>query len=142
MLAREAFYANRARCERTKGKKHLRKRGEVLERTFAHACETGGHRRTRLRGRSNVRKRYLVHIAGLNLGIVMRARFGHGTPREMAGRAARELLFGILGLMAALYVAGRNSAFALGMVLRASWAALRLPDHYRDHRTPAFSTGC
>lgn len=142
MLAREAFYANRARCERTKGKKHLRKRGELLERTFAHACETGGHRRTRLRGRSNVRKRYLVHIAGLNLGIVMRARFGHGTPREMAGRAARELLFGILGLMAALYVAGRNSAFALGMVLRASWAALRLPDHYRDHRTPAFSTGC
>jgi len=34
-----------------------RKRGELLERTFAHVYETGGARRTRLRGRENVSKR-------------------------------------------------------------------------------------
>lgn len=142
MLAREAFYANRARCARAKGKKYLRKRGELLERTFAHACETGGHRRTRLRGRSNVRKRYLVHIAGLNLGIVMRARFGHGTPREMAGAAALALVFGLLALLGALYIGARNSVIALGMILRAALVALRLGIRSLDSTRSAFSTGC
>jgi hypothetical protein len=41
-------------------------------------------RRTWLRGRENVHKRYLVHVAGYNLGILMRALFGAGTPREVA----------------------------------------------------------
>ena len=84
MLAREAFHHNRARVRRDKGKKLLRLRGERIERTFALACETGAHRRVRLRGRDNVRKRYLAHIAALNLGLVMRALFGHGTPRQAA----------------------------------------------------------
>jgi transposase len=142
MLAREAFYSNRARCSRAKGKRYLRKRGEFLERTFAHACETGAHRRTRLRGRSNVRKRYLVHIAGLNLGIVMRARFGHGTPREMAGRAARALVFGLIALLRALYIAGRTSVVALGTILQAGLATFRLGIPRLDSRRSAFSTGC
>jgi len=84
MLAREAFHHNRARVRRDKGKKLLRLRGERIERTFAHACETGAHRRVRLRGRDNVRKRYIAHIAALNLGLVMRTLFGHGTPRQAA----------------------------------------------------------
>lgn len=142
MLARENFYANRARCERAKGKGYLRRRGEVLERSFAHSCETGGHRRTRLRGRSNVRKRYFAHIAALNLGILMRARFGHGTPREMAGRAARELVFCLLALLGAVYVAARNPVVALGMVLRAALATLRLGIPRLDSARAAFSTGC
>ena len=84
MLAREAFHHNRARVRRNKGKKLLRLRGERIERTFALACETGAHRRVRLRGRDNVRKRYLAHLAALNLGLVMRTLFGHGTPRQAA----------------------------------------------------------
>jgi hypothetical protein len=40
--------------------------------------------RTWLRGRENVHKRYLVHVAGYNFGILMRALFGAGTPREAA----------------------------------------------------------
>jgi transposase len=87
MLAREAFHHNRARVRREKGKKLLRLRGERIERTFALACETGAHRRVRLRGRENVRKRYLAHIAALNLGLVMRTLFGHGTPRQAADAA-------------------------------------------------------
>lgn len=84
MLAREAFHDNRKRVRRAKGKKLLRLRGERIERTFAFACETGAHRRVRLRGRDNVRKRYVAHIAAVNLGLVMRALFGHGTPRQAA----------------------------------------------------------
>ena len=92
MLAREAFHQNRARVRRTKGKKLLRLRGERIERTFAHACETGAHRRVRLRGRDNVQKRYLAHLAAMNLGLVMRTLFGAGTPRQAAA-AALAVLF-------------------------------------------------
>ena len=62
----------------------MRKRGEVVERSFALVLERGGMRRTWLRGRENVHKRYLVHVAGHNLGILMRALFGGGTPQETA----------------------------------------------------------
>lgn len=84
LLGREAFHDNRKRVRRNKGKRLLRLRGERIERTFALACETGAHRRVRLRGRENVRKRYLAHMAALNLGLVMRTLFGHGTPRQEA----------------------------------------------------------
>ena len=90
--AREAFHNNRARVRRGKGKKLLRLRGERIERTFALACETGAHRRVRLRGRENVRKRYLAHVAALNLGLVMRTLFGHGTPRQAANAALAALI--------------------------------------------------
>jgi transposase len=79
-----AFYENRARVKRKKGKGLQRKRGELLERTFAHICETGGARRTRLRGRENVSKRYLLQASAANLGLVMRSLFGQGTPRGLA----------------------------------------------------------
>ncbi len=88
MLAREAFHDNRKRVGRKKGKTLLKLRGELIERTFALACETGAHRRLRLRGRDNARKRYIAHAAALNLGLVMRTLFGFGTPREMAAAIA------------------------------------------------------
>jgi transposase len=84
LLAREAFHDNRKRVTRKKGKTLLKLRGELIERTFALACETGAHRRVRLRGRDNARKRFIAHAAALNLGLVMRTLFGYGTPRETA----------------------------------------------------------
>ena len=62
----------------------MRKRGEVVERSFAHVLERGGMRRTWLRGRENVHKRYLVHVAGHKLGNLTRALLGAGTPKETA----------------------------------------------------------
>ena len=82
--ARAAVYRNRNRLRSGVGKNALSKRGEVVERSFAHTLERGGMRRTWLRGRQNVHKRYLVHVAGYNLGILMRALFGAGTPKEAA----------------------------------------------------------
>jgi len=82
--ARAAVYGNRNRLKSGVGREAMRKRGEIVERSFAHVLERGGMRRTWLRGRENVHKRYLVHVAGYNLGILMRALFGAGTPREAA----------------------------------------------------------
>jgi hypothetical protein len=62
----------------------MRRRGELVELSFAHVLDRGGMRRAWLRGRENVHKRYLIHVAGFNLGILMRALFGKGTPREAA----------------------------------------------------------
>ena len=70
----------------------MRKRGEMVERSFAHVLDRGGMRRAWLRGRENVHKRYLIHVAGFNLSILMHALFGNGTPREAAS-AKNALLF-------------------------------------------------
>ena len=66
----------------------MRQRGERLERPCARLYETGRMRRVHLRGHDNIRKRLLVHAGGLNLGLLMRTRFGMGTPRGLQGRAA------------------------------------------------------
>ena len=71
----------------------MRRRAEIVERSFAHNLDRGGMRRTWLRGRENVHKRYLVHVAGHNLGILMRLLIGAGTPKEAAGRPLASLLF-------------------------------------------------
>jgi hypothetical protein len=44
-------------------------------------------RRTHLRGHENILKRLLVHFGGVNLGLLMRTRYGFGTPRGLQGRA-------------------------------------------------------
>src|SRR5215813_12223156 len=64
----QLVYANRRRLQRPKGKRLLRRRGELVERTFAHCYETGGMRRTHLRKHNNILKRLLIHVAGMNLG--------------------------------------------------------------------------
>ena len=82
--ARDAVYANRARLKSGVGRDALRRRGEMVERSFAHVLDRGGMRRAWLRGRENLHKRYLIHVAGFNLSILMRALVGRGTPREVA----------------------------------------------------------
>ncbi|HSK31431.1 MAG TPA: hypothetical protein VLA17_15835 [Candidatus Limnocylindria bacterium] len=69
-----------------------RRYAEIAGRSFAHTLERGGMRQTWLRGRENVDKRYLIHVAGHNLGILMRHLIGAGTPKEAAARG-RALLF-------------------------------------------------
>ncbi len=64
----------------------------MLERPFAHCYDTGGMRRVYLRGHGNILKRVLVHVAGFNLGLVMRAMFGIGKPRGLRDRASQALL--------------------------------------------------
>ena len=81
-----SVYANRRRIRGVRGKRLLRRRGELVERPFAHCYETGGMRRTHLRGHENILKRVLVHVAGCNLGLLMRHRYHYGTPRGLSER--------------------------------------------------------
>lgn len=76
-----AVLQNRARTEQAYGKRLQRKRSELVERSFAHVCDTGGGRRSWLRGLENVRKRYLLAAAAHNLGLVLRKLLGAGKPR-------------------------------------------------------------
>jgi transposase len=89
----QAVYANRQRLQRPKGKRLLRKRGELIERTFAHCYDTGGMRRTHLRKHDNILKRLLVHVAGANLGLLLRNLYGSGTPRSLQGLSISLRLF-------------------------------------------------
>ena len=91
--ARAAVYANRTRLGSGLGKQAMRRRAEIVERSFAHNLDRGGMRRTWLRGCDNVHKRYLVHVAGHNLGILMRLLIGAGTPREAAAHALAYVFF-------------------------------------------------
>jgi hypothetical protein len=90
--ARRAVSNNRARLRSGVAKEAFKLRAELVERSFALVLDRGGMRRAWLRGRENLRKRYLVHVAGYNLGLVMRLLVGAGTPREFVAGAAAHLL--------------------------------------------------
>ena len=89
--ARDAVYANRRRIRGARGHALQRRRSERLERPNAHLYETGGLRRTHLRGHANILKRLLVHVGGFNLGLFMRTLVGVGTPRSLQGHAVAVL---------------------------------------------------
>jgi transposase len=117
--ARQAAYANRVRLRSDIGRETMRRRGELVERSFAHIPDRRGMRRAWLRGRESLHKRYLIHVAGFNLRVLMRALYGQGTPREAA-----ETLY-------ALIIALRTEApvvFALIATVDGELAAICRPD--------------
>jgi len=116
----QAVYANRRRIRGARGKRLMRRRGELVERPFAHCYETGAMRRTYLRGQDNILKRLLVHVAGCNLGLLMRRNFGFGTPRGLS-----ELLSSIISLVFRAHDAAQRL-----------WRMFRLP---QSTYPPAFS---
>ena len=96
--AQAAVYANRRRIRGRRGKRLMRKRGELIERSFAHCYQTGAMRRTHLKKHNNIAKRLLVHVGGFNLSLVMRRLTGWGKPRRLQG-----LFSSIFGLILALW---------------------------------------
>ena len=120
----QAVYANRRRVNAAYGKHLLRKRGELIERSFAHCYDTGGMRRTHLRGHENILKRLLVHVGAFNLSLIFRSLLGSGTPRESRNRQP-SFVFVLLWLFA------RSSAPARRTHDSLSSSRLRRP---RNHR--------
>jgi transposase len=96
-----AVYANRRRVEGERGKSLLRRRGELLERPFAHQYETGAMRRLHVRGRGNVAKRVLLQAAAFNLALILRSITKAGTPRGLAD-LKRNIVLALLRVLAAL----------------------------------------
>jgi transposase len=145
---RDAVYANRRRTRGAHGKRLQRLRSERVERSFAHVCETGGARRTWICGIEEVHKRYMISAMTHNLGRLMRALFGMGTPRGLQKAAE---------LMAAFLCAVHLALIAAGRLLSARWGgsseyrcrnanvrSARRPGvgWRRDRRNSSFSTGC
>lgn len=82
--AQTAVYANRRRLDTKTAKALMRRRGELVERSFAHLYDTGGMRRVHLRKKSNIAKRVLIHAAAFNLSLVLRQMLRVGTARQSA----------------------------------------------------------
>jgi len=99
-------YNNRRRVLRSKSKHLQRRRSELCERTFAHVCDSGGARRSCLRGLINVSKRYLLAVAAHNLGRIMRKLFGVGKPKALQLEAGLAALAQVLTNRLAALLAG------------------------------------
>jgi transposase len=139
--AQAPVYGNRRRIRGRRGRRLMRQRGERIERSFAHVYDTGGMRRTHLRGHDNILKRLLIHAGGFNLGLLIRTTLGVGTPRGLQGRLAR--------VLATLLVLVRTPRRALGPIgLSHPFRSAR-----RNHRSSTtgflnssasatFATGC
>lgn len=106
-----AVYGNRRRIRGARGKRLLKQRGEKLERTFAHMYETGGMRRTHLKGHENILKRLVVHAGAFNLSLIMRHQLGVGTPRGLQDRGMLIFVTQILAVIAETVAAGSAESF-------------------------------
>lgn len=96
--AQAAVYANRRRMDTQTAKALIKRRGELIERSFAHLYDTGGMRRVHLRGKSNIAKRALIHAAAFNLSLILRQMLSVGTARQAADLFAA-LIFAFLRLI-------------------------------------------
>jgi transposase len=139
---RQATYANRRRLQGSYGQRLLRKRGELIERSFAHCYETGGMRRIRLRGHANILKRLLIHVGAFNLSLIFRSLLGSGTPRELRNRqSALIFLFLCLFHRTSPPVRQTNSSFSsLRFSLRKNHRYLRYK--LRHAGRPDSATDC
>jgi len=139
--ARQAVYGNRRRIRGEHGKELLRRRGELLERSFAHAYETGGMRRVHLRGRENILKRVLIHVGGFNLSLVMRQLLGKGTPRGLQGLSADALLI-LLRFWMAILVCPEQESVPLPALMCSAPCTSRFLFRSRPSEQTTSATGC
>lgn len=140
-----AFRANRRRVTGRKGRQLNRWRSERCERTFAHVCETGGGRRSWVRGHANVSKLHTLKCAAYNLGLLLRKVWSYCKPRNAKTRAAAGS-FGmlVLGAMTAILVYKRMDSSAdwwwnaYGLLLIAAIALIRFRFTFEFTKTRFF----
>ena len=139
--AQAPVYSNRRRIRGRRGRRLMRQRGERIERSFAHLYDTGGMRRTHLRGHTNILKRLLIHAGGFNLGLVMRHLIGVGTPRGLQGHLAT-----VIATLLALIRATRRRlvAIAISQPLLATTPSrpTRTALAVQSSAGPTYATGC
>jgi transposase len=133
-----AVYANRRRIRGARGQRLQRLRGERVERSFAHLYETGGMRRTHLRGHSNILKRLLLHSGAFNLGLLLRRWLGAGTPRGLQGRA--RALLALLNRLVSTLKSYPERRFRRRDHSRLSTTGIHTPSAAAGKA--AFTTGC
>ena len=133
-----AVCANRRRLNTQTAKVLMRRRGELIERSFAHLYDTGGMRRVHLRGKNNIAKRALIHAAAFNLSLILRQILGVGTARQAADLVAA-LYFAFLMLTQA-----ENTTLLAIESPRPTARPKNLPCHHQSPSRPkvTLSTGC
>jgi transposase len=139
---KQAVYGNRRRIQGNRGKGLQRRRGERIERNFAHQFDTGGLARLYVRGLDNVHKKFLIQAAGCNLALLMRSLYGSGKPRAAHDRVIASFLT-CLALLQALDA-------LCGVPIREfhdrdrSSCRLRHSclDHWRNPKNGRLDTGC
>jgi hypothetical protein len=89
----------------------MRRRGEMVERSFAHVLDRGGMRRAWLRGRQNVHKRYLSRC--------------QRAPRSRARAARRLVLLGERQTISMSEDRCPPEAIALGVLEHKVWSIRR-----------------
>lgn len=134
----KAYRNNRRRTKGKRGKRLHKKRSEYVERTFAHVCETGGARRSWLRGLLEVGKRYLMQVAGHNLGVILRRLTGTGTPRSLQGACATAVAGTAVWWKAGLIMACRRAHLAP----QDDSTGCQPTGHCYSSLAVTFSTGC
>lgn len=85
---RKAVHAAKRSARAKYGKVLTRRRGMYVERSFEHVLDCGGARKTTLRGRENIKKRYMIQAMGCNLSLLMRKLTGIGTLKQALAAAA------------------------------------------------------
>jgi hypothetical protein len=113
-------YNNRRRMKRAKGKRLGRLRSERVERSFAHVCDSGGMRRSWLRGLVDVTKRYLIAVAAHNLGRILRKLFGIGKPKALQGESVDDALRALTQLITTTMVRSFGASEAAQQLLTTS----------------------
>src|SRR6202035_4062000 len=134
-------YANRRRIRGARGRRLMRHRGERIERSFAHLYDTGGMRRTHLRGHTNILKRLLIHAGGFNLGLVMRHVIGRGTPRGLQDHPAT-----VTAALSALLGATRRWLAAISawhpLMAAVRWVPSPITTTGNSSAATTYTTGC
>ena len=129
-----------ARAQRSAGSKYgkglLRKRGQHIERSFAHVLDAGGMRRTTLRGLENLNKRHQIAAACYNLSQLLRRLYGVGTPKQWVA-SLRLLLSPLLCLLTA-----RSSSFAVQATDLLAMFFRQCLLHGGNSENPGSSTAC
>jgi transposase len=145
----QAYRANRRRVRGKKGRRLNRWRSERCERTFAHVCETGGGRRTWLRGQSNVSKVYTLKCAAYNLGVLLRKVWGLRKPRNAEEGVWGGLWASLAWLTLAAVIVCRMTTRPeslrcdiIGRVLITAMACGAIVFTNRPRKRPPFLTGC
>ena len=130
-----AVYANRRRLQTKTAKALMRRRGELIERSFAHLYDTGGMRRVHLRKKTNIAKRALIHAAAFNLSLILRQVLGAGTARQAA-----ELRTALCCWLLTLANAAQMAPEAIGPTPTGYRWFRRSQQSFRENAT--LSTGC
>ena len=142
-IGRRTLRKARMAVQSKSGKALLRKRGEHIERSFAHVLDQGGMRRATLRGRENLSKRLTAAALAYNLSLLMRKLFGFGTPKQWAAKAC----FLVFWLVKTVLGATRGFATVTGGNFARTIKECRNPRNaypIANANAPSscFSTGC